>query len=355
MNTDQEQIRAVIAQQAADWFVRHRAADLTAADDRAFDAWLAVSPVHIEEYLGIAQLTQELPKAAAAFSATVSLERLLERARNDDSSVLGLDARPFTRPIRARRDIRVVRRNLAACAAVLAVLALGILWWGSDRSTVEHFATQHGEQKAWQLADRSVLRLNTDTVVSVHYSDRTRVAELVQGQAYFEVTHDASRPFQVEAGVAHITAIGTAFDVYRKAQSILITVVEGQVAVGMGSMSMHASAGEQVRATAGVPPLTLATADLMRNTAWLHRRVVLNEQLLGEVVAEFSRYSALPITLESPALAQIHVSGVFSTDDTASFIAFLRSIKDVTVDIDATRIRVRERHPESRSATEKYP
>ena len=73
------------------------------------------------------------------------------------------------------------------------------------------------------------------------------------------------------------------------------------------------------------------------------------------MVAEFNRYSAVPIEIESPALARLSVSGVFSTDDTPSFIAFLKSIRNVTVEIDATHIRVRERRAGSPAASDKKP
>jgi len=58
------------------------------------------------------------------------------------------------------------------------------------------------------------------------------------------------------------------------------------------------------------------------------------------VAAEFNRYAPKPIEIATPALRDLQISGVFATDDTEAFIAFLRSLKGVRVDVTTTRIRV---------------
>jgi hypothetical protein len=49
---------------------------------------------------------------------------------------------------------------------------------------------------------------------------------------------------------------------------------------------------------------------------------------------------AKPIEIATPALRNLQISGVFATDDTEAFIAFLRSLKGVRVEVMETRIRV---------------
>ena len=47
-----------------------------------------------------------------------------------------------------------------------------------------------------------------------------------------------------------------------------------------------------------------------------------------------------PIEITTPALRNLKISGVFATDDPEAFIAFLRSLKGVRVEVTETRIRV---------------
>jgi transmembrane sensor len=90
----------------------------------------------------------------------------------------------------------------------------------------------------------------------------------------------------------------------------------------------------------GAWPATPIAVDAQRTTAWLHRQIVFDNETLERVAAEFSRYTAKPIVIATPELRALRISGVFATDDSEAFIAFLRSLKGVRVEVTATSIRV---------------
>ena len=69
-----------------------------------------------------------------------------------------------------------------------------------------------GEQKNITLADGSKLHLNTDSIVTVDFTENARNIVLLRGEAHFDVAHDTSRPFTVTAGNNTVTAVGTAFN-----------------------------------------------------------------------------------------------------------------------------------------------
>ena len=98
------------------------------------------------------------------------------------------------------------------------------------------------------LADNSVLRLNTDTAVTVRYRPAERLIEIDRGQAFFEVAHEPTRRFRVVAGATNIVAVGTQFDVYRDRVSTVVTVVEGQVTVASDSTLASGAARDRRRA-----------------------------------------------------------------------------------------------------------
>jgi transmembrane sensor len=348
MKTTDERVREIIAEQAGDWFVAHRAGSLDATERRAFDAWLAASPLHVEEYLGVALLARHLP--AAADDPDMPLEAVLDRVRKAEAA--GVEELPPTSTVPMATDNRAriaLRWRFAAVAATLALIAGTFLWWYGDRAaTSVPYATHHGELKTVRLADNSILRLNTDTLLTVRYSRAMRLVEIAHGQAFFEVAHESDRPFRVIAGTAVVTAVGTQFDVYCQSASTLVTVVQGQVSVttaggpisGGSPASLRVSAGEQVRVSAGELPATPTPADVSRGTAWLRRQIVFEQEPLAAVAAEFNRYDALPIEIETPALRELLISGVFAADDPETFIAFLRTVDGVSVETTPTRIRV---------------
>jgi transmembrane sensor len=252
----------------------------------------------------------------------------------------------------------------AAAAAGLACLAVLTLWDRLERHppqtaqvSSQDYLTGHGQQLTQSLADGSLLRLDTDSAVTVRYERGQRRVDIRRGQAAFTVAHDPARPFRVTAGSAQVVAVGTQFDVYLQGEVTLVTVIEGRVSVapsgggastdvGGGqpaagsSVPVEVSAGEQVRVERGALLAPPSQVDTRRAMAWEHRQLAYEHEALSVVAADFSRYSPTPVVIESPELRALAVSGVFNVDDTESFIAFLRSLKGVGVEVTPTRIRV---------------
>jgi transmembrane sensor len=353
MNSNEEKSRAAIAEQASEWFVANDEASLDARDSAALATWFKTSPVHIEEFLGVSAVVRDLKQART--NPQYSLEAILARARTEDEEPVQRLWPRLTETVRGRPFGGWF--PAAATMTVIALLSVGLfLKWNlgpterpaaPDGMTALHFETRHGEQLTQRLADNSVLHLNTESAVSIRYSKGERLVTLRSGQASFEVAHEASRAFRVRAGSADITDLGTSFDVRLDEDSTVITVVEGRVTVGPTASGqtpllrpVELTADQQVRVAEGAWPPTPIVVDARRTTAWLHRKIVFDNEPLEQVAAEYNRYTATPIEIATPALRKLRISGAFATDDTDAFIAFLRSLKGVRVEVTATRIRV---------------
>jgi transmembrane sensor len=364
MTATDQRIRELITRQAADWFVGNRAG-LGAHQRADFTAWLKASPVNIEEYLALAVVARDL-RAACALSAE-SLDELITRARTEPD--------PSVAPLRGRDTYGedtpsagwLPWRTAALTFASVCVLTLGILALRNflltapvarpEETVALHFATRHGEQQTFHLADDSVVHLNTDSAITVQFNESQRLVVLNAGEADFEVVHEPARAFKVLAGAARIVAIGTKFDVRLKQKSTVVAVVEGRVAVGPTPLtddpstlshegantwagSVQLGANQQISVSGDAWPTAAESIDTRQTTAWLHRQIMFQHEPLERVASEFNRYASTPFEITTPGLRTLEISGVFATDDTDAFIAFLRSLDGVRVEVTATRIRV---------------
>jgi len=359
MNGSGQRERARAAQEAADWLIASRAG-LDDVQQDVFNEWLKI-PENAEEYLEAEQLAQDLRESV---DPDLDIAALIERARADvDEDDDDTKVRPI--PVRAWRTPRPAARGswvyLAAAAAVAAII-LSIPWLSPSHTTptpiveqitTTHFATRHGEQSTQRLADGTQLRLDTDTSVTVRFSSTVRRVEVESGQVNFAVAHDAIRPFRVMAGSAEIVDVGTTFDVYLRPDSTVVTVVEGRVKVslappGRGGLagvlgiadSTEVAAGQQLRVAEGRLPSSAVQVDTDTAIAWQRGQIAFHQEPLGDVVAQFNRYAATPIEIDTPTLRELRISGVFANNDTESFVAFLRTLKGVQVDVTPTRIRI---------------
>ena len=361
MISNEEKIRAAIAEQAGEWFVKNDEGPPDAQDSAALAAWLKTSPVHIEEFLAVSAIARDLKQAQT--DSEYSLEAILARARAaDDTAVQPLRPRAIE-AAGGRRPGRWLPAAVAMAACVVLSLVLLLTW---DARPIRHpsapygvmalhFETRHGEQLTRRLADNSIVHLNTGSAVTIRYGRTERLVMLTSGQADFEVAHEPDRAFRVIAGPAEIVDVGTRFDVRLEEETTVVTVVEGRVAVGPSSISekpskdsgqnparrvVQLSANQQIRVTEADGPAAPVAVDAQRTTAWLHRQIAFDHEPLERVAAEYNRYAAKPIEIATPALRNLQISGVFATNDPEAFIAFLRSLKGVRVEVMETKIRV---------------
>lgn len=356
-----------IYDEAGEWIVRHRTTGLDAAARRRFDAWLRASPENVRAYLEMSSVWEELGSLDPA--RTPPAAELLAAARAPDNVVmLGTtdDARESAgaplEDVHPSKD-RPGRRGLGWSLAASVLLVLAGAWLYAGLGT---YATGVGEQRSIVLEDGSTIELNSRSRVRVRYGAAERRVELLEGQALFAVAPNKARPFVVHSGGIRVRAVGTQFDVYRKAAGTVVTVVEGKVAVirqeatKAGDASPPApgrtaapapaplvaevllAAGEQVV----VAPAAAAKprrADVAAATAWTRRSLVFEASRLAEVAQEFNRYNARQLVVADPALADLRVSGVFSSVDPELLLRFLRSQPELVVEETGREIRISHR------------
>jgi transmembrane sensor len=191
--------------------------------------------------------------------------------------------------------------------------------------------TAKGERKTFALADASTVTLNTDSAVAVAYRPAgERRLELIRGQAFFIAAHDKARPFVVSFRGRTVTALGTAFEVRGVGDAMRVILVEGRVSVrraGGAPVVMHP--GQQLLADAR--RFTLSPIEIAEAAEWRRGLVTFRDTTLKDAVAEFNRYADRPLVITDPRVAQLTVSGVFRTDDSARFARTVAAVLPVRV------------------------
>ena len=112
------------------------------------------------------------------------------------------------------------------------------LWGGEPQDeTVAKMvekSTTRGQKSIITLKDGTQIRLNAESKIRFpeNFSDSTRMVTL-EGEAYFEVARDPTRPFIVECGGLYTKVLGTSFNInaYPENKKIAVDLVEGKVLV----------------------------------------------------------------------------------------------------------------------------
>ena len=155
---------------------------------------------------------------------------------------------------------------------------------------------------------------------------RERLILLEQGQARFDVAQDPTRPFRVKAGAETVIALGTQFNIELVAHSVLVTLIEGRVAVLPGdvpwsdvSPRIDLTAGEGVQVRQDGKTVRLPRVDVAHVTAWQSGKVFFDNEPLASAAERINRYASERILVD-PSAANIGISGVFNAGDARAFI-----------------------------------
>jgi transmembrane sensor len=332
-----------IERDAAAWLAR-RDAGWSQADQAQLDAWLQADVAHRVAYIRLNAAWQQADRLKALgagvpagqvpargewtlspfFNGGVSSEK----ATSSNASQVSRAASHGRARKRRRGPAWMKIAAVAACFALVAVLGFGWLRYSAVQSA--EYATPLSATESIALSDGSRTTLSSDSRVRTTMSRHERHIDLQRGEAYFEVAHDAARPFVVAAGERRVVAVGTRFSVRRENDGIRVVVTEGVVRL---VSSAGAPAQSDLRLPAGsvafsgkdgVSVESLGVERAEEYLSWRNGFVRFRGTPLSEAVAEFNRYNSRKIVVADARAAAVRIGGQFRWSNTDAFVRLLK-------------------------------
>ncbi len=317
MNRSKQVSESDAEEQAALWAARLEGSSLNTADRAALDAWLGEDPARRALLAEYCQFSSDLDQLLPMLVAT------------------GAVAIPQPAPAR-----RAWNPWMAASAGLLAAaVAVAAVWVVLPKVRPDSVATSVAQRKEFTLADGTRVELNANTSMVIENGRAERRVRLANGEAYFVVSKDKTRPFIVETPAGSVRVTGTIFNVRTEAATELdVTVVEGSVQVRPGEMNgarqsgpVDIGAGDSLSAGKGGLSIRALSADSLDDAlAWRQGQIVFDGVPLDEALARYSRYHGRQITATAAA-GVLRVSGRHSLDDLDEFFAELEQSFPVRV------------------------
>ncbi|MEP1383097.1 MAG: FecR domain-containing protein, partial [Paraglaciecola sp.] len=202
--------RQHILSQASAWLAKIESNELTQQEQQELNAWVKQSKSHQEALVEMAQNIDRLQEAAAHSSTSAEIQ--------SDSKIL-------------KNWSWITKIAAAAVFLMLIPTAYKLQVMTNFTSTNGDYVTTKGSQKMIELADGSLVTLNTDSRLIVEFEDGNRFLNLLKGEANFDVASDKHHPFVVRAGDGDVQAIGTSFAVRLEDETVNVLVSHGKVLV----------------------------------------------------------------------------------------------------------------------------
>lgn len=283
-------------EEAMDWFLTLKARPDCRKTEQDFQAWLSRSPVHGRAWARALKTWKQLGEIPPAYAHLwQSASRIV----------------PASLPRHRRWNRWVAGAGLALAASALILLAgpSVLIRWQADH------VTRTAETRTLTLEDGTVLDMGADTAIAIDMTPSVRRVTLLSGEVFFDVAHDAARPFTVDAGGVSVAVLGTAFDVQLAEDETTVELARGTVAISYAGAdkeeNFEMAPGEMAavdRHTGAVVRDAIAPEDI---AAWRGGRMFVNDITVGAATERLQRYHQAWISVPDPALAARRVTGLY--------------------------------------------
>ena len=200
-----------------------------------------------------------------------------------------------------------------------------------DSLVYNKMETLTGMEYTLALSDGSLVYLNAETSVKypVVFAENERMVEL-DGEAYFEVAKDASRPFIVRMNGVDVKVTGTSFNAraYRNEGKVVTTLIEGRVEVNGKAIVP----GEHARYEVGNGDLEVAKVNVEHFVAWKEGYFVFRNERLEDVMRTLARWYKVEYHFMDEASKDVRIGARFGRyNDMTPIIEMLRETELVDV------------------------
>lgn len=214
---------------------------------------------------------------------------------------------------------RKVYLRIASAAAILFFLAtcsLAYLYTSVPRQLYTYSAQETPIEYLLKDGTKVTLNKNSSITFLSNYGDKRRDVKL-NGEAFFKVTKDKTRPFSVEALGTRTEVLGTTFNVksVQETGHVITTLVSGSVRYMAENCDELLKPGQEIDYNKNSRKFELQKIDTQYNTAWVSGRFSFNNLKFSELAEKLEHIYKLKIEIADSEIADRVVSASFLYDE----------------------------------------
>lgn len=304
---------------------------------------------------------QQLKDLRTGIKQRESLQRTLSFEKSDEISVVIKPGK-----------LSAIYKYAAIAAAVLLIPAS---FYFFNRSSLIHepkanlvaqeilqvISSGPAPRKTVVLADGTVITLGKGSSIELHKQFNTSQRELwLKGEAFFDVKHDAARPFTVHTAFDDVRVLGTSFNVkaYPDDQAMETTLIKGSVRVNsrqyagyfvMLKPNQKLISSKTVDPVADHDPKThFKISSVLPNrpnqaipeVRWVKKRLDIDDQPLSVIVDKLQNWYGIQIVIADDSVKKYRYSGIFENETIVKTLEALQLSYPFTFKMEQDKILI---------------
>lgn len=287
--------------------IRHLDHSATDQEKEYLLSWLKQSEENRKEYFEIRDLW--------LFNKTLSeqdieIEHALNRLRSRIiASTMSVPSKRF--------KIRLYFLSRVAVFLLLILSGSYLFFDKIHKKEMDHITcrlvTTTGNKGTFILPDGTQVWLNANSTLEYPevFTSNKRTVRL-QGEAYFEVKKDITKPFQVEAGEMQVEVLGTKFIVqnYERKSEIETILIDGQVKITSEHLKKKVILfpNQRLFYSKQTHKTKLETIDALNYIGWIHDKIIFDNDPLHDIITQMEHWYGIDIKSPEAFARSTHMS-----------------------------------------------
>jgi ferric-dicitrate binding protein FerR (iron transport regulator) len=195
------------------------------------------------------------------------------------------------------------------------------------------------------LADGSKVWLNAASSLRypTSFTGKERTVEL-QGEGYFEIAHDATKPFRVQVNGTTVEVLGTHFNInaYNDEPQLKTTLLEGKVKIENGGVVRFLKPGQQA-VVEGEGKLALVNdADVEEAVAWKNGKFIFNGNDIHSVMRQLSRWYTITVQYNGQISDDefVGIIPIPRSENISAILSLLQKTRTVSFQVNGRNVTV---------------
>lgn len=308
---------------------KHLSGEIQKPEKEVLDSWLAENPENQKAFGEYRKVWEKAKDARAIETVDINaawkrFEKAIDRKEENE--------------IKSGKTISLFSRKISRIAAVIVLLiATGLAFYLYNHlSNPEiHLATTATEVKTIELSDGTKVTLNGNSTFDYRKKPGKKKREVhLDGEAYFEVARDETRPFIIETKETSVTVLGTKFNVntHTKNQSVEVVVNSGKVAfqTHKGKHRVILKKGEKGNYSKAQKTIAKSVNDDPNFLAWKTKKLIFEDKTLAYIVSTLNKVYHANIKLENQETANCRMTATFNNQPLNEIIEVICLTLDLT-------------------------
>lgn len=287
----------------------------------------------LEEEKEIAAFKRANPDEYAVLAKLWKKEGVV--VKDFDSKAAWLKVKQKANPIKVVPMYKYLRiaASIAAVAALVFFLSIFIrnAYFQSETEMLMVEATARERDRKVDLPDGSVVYLNRNARLQYPEAfDQSQRKVRLEGEAFFEVAEDASRPFLITTNHSEVKVLGTSFNINTNLEETEVVVATGKVTVKSLFEDKSAVLTPNQSAVISKSSLKSFPTKDVNYLAWKTGEFSFREKAIVEVIEGLNEYYSEQIQLVNKK-TDCFLTASFNKDDLSEILEIIQLTCDLKI------------------------